>query len=207
MKKIVSILLCVATLFVMVSCGTVKKESVISRDDEKAVEIWGGDSSSSSDTIITRKIQSALPFSDGVAFVSLVEYENDKLCRQYWVAIDTSGKILFELEEKGMETSWRTPYQNGVTVNYESYGDLDDIIYDKNGNAVASPEKNGYDEILAFQENLRYFIVGKTEESFSGDRYLIGVINNHGEFIRPLSDTHPIAQFMKENNLNFFIKK
>lgn len=153
----------------------------------------------------TYAIYEAQDFSDGVAFVRFCKLnEKGYSVTDYWAAIDTAGNVLFNLDEKGLDNVHTVePYKSGVTIVDESINDTEYFkVYDKSGNIVASPELNGYDKILAYQENFEYFIVGKKEESFSGDRYLVGIINNKGEYTKPLSDSHKIAQLINESFLD-----
>lgn len=116
-------------------------------------------------------------FSDGVA---LIEYKNNE--NYVFAAIDTNGKTLFEFENEKMFDSY---FSSGILV-------IDNEIYDKKGRIIASPEKTGYDEIVELYETPKnidgYVIVTKTEESFSGDKYLFGIINNKGDWEIKLSE-------------------
>ena len=128
------------------------------------------------------KIELASSFSDGVAFIRLVDAEENRTR----VAIDTAGNILFDIGEQMLFEMWgNNGYQNGIWV-------YDNQIYDKTGTVIASPEMTGYDRLLT--NSFHGFVLAmKKEESFSGDKYLIGVLNNKGEWHYPLSENHPIA--------------
>ena len=125
-------------------------------------------------------------FSDGVAFVKYMdENENYKTA-----AIDTTGNILFEPDEN-FNLERATGYKNGIMV-------IDNLIYDKTGKIIASPEITGYDELLTGNCN-GYVLARKKEESFSGDKYYIGVLNNKGSWEHSLSVDNPIVkEFEKE---------
>ena len=125
-------------------------------------------------------------FSDGVAFIQYMdENENYKTA-----AIDTTGKILFEPDEN-FNLERATGYKNGIMV-------IDNLIYDKAGKIIASPEITGYDELLTGNCN-GYVLARKKEESFSGDKYYIGVLNNKGTWEHSLSIDNPIVkEFEKE---------
>lgn len=125
-------------------------------------------------------------FSDGVAFIQYMdENENYKT-----VAIDTTGNILFEPDEN-FNLERVTGYKNGIMV-------IDNLIYDKAGKIIASPEITGYDELLTGNCN-GYVLARKKEESFSGDKYYIGVLNNKGTWEHSLSVDNPIVkEFEKE---------
>lgn len=125
-------------------------------------------------------------FSDGVAFIQYMdENENYKTA-----AIDTTGNILFEPDEN-FNLERATGYKNGIMV-------IDNLIYDKAGKIIASPEITGYDELLTGNCN-GYVLAKKKEKSFSGDKYYIGVLNNKGTWEHSLSVDNPIVkEFEKE---------
>lgn len=127
-------------------------------------------------------------FSDGVAFVKYMdENENYKTA-----AIDTTGNILFEPDEN-FDLERATGYKNGIMV-------IDNLIYDKTGKIIASPEITGYDKLIS--KNCNGFVLAmKTEESFSGDKHSLGVLNTKGEWEYPLSAENPIViEFNKEDD-------
>lgn len=74
----------------------------------------------------------ASPFSDGIAFVRYTADGTEKSA-----AINSAGDLLFALPE-GMEAS---RYQNGICV-------VGNLIYDKTGAVIASPETHGYDALM-----------------------------------------------------------
>lgn len=82
----------------------------------------------------TLNLIEASPFSDGVALVRYRDAEGAEKA----AAISTAGDILFHLPE-GMTLDAR--YQNGICV-------VGDVVYDKTGAVIASPEKSGYDTLL-----------------------------------------------------------
>lgn len=131
-------------------------------------------------------ISYATNFSDGVAFIQY-KNENDE---HKSVAIDTTGKVLFELDD-GFSIDKIDGYQNGIMV-------VDNFFYDKTGTVIASPEISGYDELLT-GNCYGYVLARKKEESFSGDKYYLGVLNNKGKWEHPLSSDNPIVkEFEKE---------
>lgn len=87
----------------------------------------------------------AAPFSDGVA---LVRYTDDSGAEQA-AAINTAGDILFALPE-GMPDTAR--YQNGICV-------VGNLIYDKTGTVIASPEISGYDSLMT--DNCGGYVLAK----------------------------------------------
>ena len=123
-------------------------------------------------------IVSGTSFSDGVALIQCKD-SNDKY---FFAAINTKGEKLFEFEDEAIFSS---KFSNGILVAENS-------IYNKKGQVIASPEKTGYDRIADIYEMPKnidgFVIVTKTEESFSGDKYLYGVINKKGEWEVKLSE-------------------
>lgn len=79
-------------------------------------------------------LKEATPFSDGVALVRYTDAEGAEQA----AAINTAGDILFALPE-GMPLDAR--YQNGICV-------VENVIYDKTGAIIASPEKSDYDALI-----------------------------------------------------------
>ena len=149
-------------------------------------------------------IEAGTAFSDGVAFVAL---QKDNVYSI--VAIDKEGKILYTLKDNidgeyySVSLSDIEGYSNGVLV-------IGNNLYDKKGNIIASPSKNGYDEIyisnsLGFANIDGYIIVRKYEESIEGEKYLVGVINNTGNWEIPLSEqgvfTHGNCQISWTNDI------
>lgn len=123
-------------------------------------------------------------FSDGVAFICY----KDELGNYKKAAIDLTGKVLFEISDDVFNSG--TYYKNGIMV-------IDNLVYDKNGEIIASPEISGYDELIS--SNCNGFVLAmKTEESFDGDKHLIGVLNNKGAWEYPLSSENPIARVYDE---------
>lgn len=156
----------------------------------------------------------ASPFSDGVA---LVRYRADDGAEQA-AAINAAGDILFDLPEDVPLDG--EGYKNGIRV-------ANNVIYDKTGAVIASPELSGYD--LLMTGNCGGYVLAKkvvTEElpapapenfvNFASDSTTasapegtttttgfavpiikntlqVGVLNNKGEWVHPLSEEHPIA--------------
>lgn len=81
------------------------------------------------------KMTYATSFSDGVAFVTYLAEDGTT----HNAAINTAGDVLFEMPaEMPMDGEG---YQNGIRV-------VGDVIYDKTGAVIASPEISGYDKLL-----------------------------------------------------------
>ncbi len=81
------------------------------------------------------KMLHATSFSDGVAFVRYLDEEGG----EHNAAINTAGDILFEMpSEMPLEGEG---YKDGIRV-------VGNVIYDKSGAVIASPEKSGYDTLL-----------------------------------------------------------
>ena len=85
----------------------------------------------------------ASSFSDGIAFVRYTADGTEKAA-----AINTAGDVLFDLPE-GMETS---RYKNGICL-------VGDLVYDKSGTVIASPETHGYDSLMT--ENCGGYVLVK----------------------------------------------
>lgn len=155
----------------------------------------------------------ATSFSDGVALVRYLD--NDGVAHD--AAINTAGDVLFELPE-GMP--FEGPgYQDGIRV-------VDNVIYDKTGAVIASPEISGYDQLMTGSHG-GYVLAKKTEEvtadtpaaseatgtatqtvtstttpttteepDLTTTVVSVGVLNAQGEWKHPLSTDHPIAKAM-----------
>ena len=173
------------------------------------------------------------PFSDGVAFVRYRDADGV----EQTAAINTAGDILFAVpEEMSIEGAG---YKNGIRV-------VGDVMYDKTGAVIASPELSGYDVLMT--GNCGGYVLAKkvvtnslpapTQDSTSaatttttttttavaGDTaattdatvtvavatgtgtttgvtvpvltatVTVGVLDNKGEWVEPLSADHPIAK-------------
>lgn len=164
----------------------------------------------------------ASAFSDGVALVRYTTADSTETA----AAINTAGDILFHLpadvpvEGEG--------YQNGIRV-------VNNLIYDKTGAVIASPELSGYDMLMT--GNRGGYVLAKkatpvtqpapapetptvttgatttsttatevTDTTATGApvdvpvtntmTLSVGVLNNKGEWVHPLSTEHPIAVAM-----------
>lgn len=76
-------------------------------------------------------------FSEGVAWIKL----SHPSLKEIWACVDTSGKILFNLQSNTIEPI--TNFGNGVSLL------SDNSIINKRGIIIASPEKSGYDELIS----------------------------------------------------------
>ncbi len=191
--------------------GNINDSNNDNNNDDNNNGANSGDSSQNTATI-TYSLKKASPFSDGVAYVTLVEtrvIDGNTTTEEYQAIIDTDGKILhkFSPEElKGAPLNYELKFYNGVT-----YNEYNNTIYDKSFNVIASPESKGYDTVAPsgwlfgkpYIHDCGYFLVYKTEEAFTGDKCFVGVLDTNGNYTVPLSDTHPIAQIMCENNYTF----
>lgn len=160
-------------------------------------------------------LTAATAFSDGVAFVRYADDEGV----EHAAAINTEGKVLFELPE-GMPFDG-PGYVGGIRV-------VDNVMYDKTGAVIASPELSGYDALLT--GNCGGYVLAKKTEvldvevSESTDstgsssattttapttaptdtepapapetKVSIGVLNSKGKWEHALSADHPIAKAM-----------
>ncbi len=144
-------------------------------------------------------IMQAAPFSEGVALIYIHEEavkDGYKTLKQYTVAVNTAGKIIHTFNVFSYANLMMEPHQNGVALDTKAHS-----LYDTNLEVIASPDKTGYDCILAAVYDRGLFLVAKTEEKFEGDVILVGIINNKGEYVEPLSTDHIIAKTMNENGL------
>lgn len=164
------------------------------------------------------------PFSDGVALVRYIDADGV----EWTAAINTAGAPLFHLPATVPYEG--DGYRNGIRV-------VGDIIYDKSGAVLASPELSGYDSLMT--GNCGGYVLAKkvspitlpapapenttttapattTTAADTADTagtqttaptgvipdlpvtsavsLSIGVLNNKGEWVHPLSTDHPIAQ-------------
>ena len=96
------------------------------------------------------KMTYATSFSDGVAFVTYLA--EDGTTRN--AAINTAGDVLFEMPT---EMPLKGPgYKDGIRV-------VNNIIYDKTGAVIASPELSGYDSLLT--GSCGGYVLAKREEA------------------------------------------
>ncbi len=233
MKKLLSLLLAVLLTLALVACGNtsnpqsnsyVPPEGVIYNTDYNTNENTNP-SSENATTNGNFGIYGARNFSDGVAIIvirKVIEKSNGELDYSGYneVLIDISGNILFSISDLKLDYNnfvyndedIFSQYQNGIAVYQQPKyaairGDyIVKAIYDKKGNVVISAEKNDYDNVLAYSGDHKYFIVDKTEESFNGDSYMVGIIDNNGNYIEQMSSNNALAQMgqkAKEQNLTF----
>lgn len=129
MRKITAAL-CAALMLGLCACG---KEAAPAQDTTATTV-----ATTTADTTAPHKaylnLKEASPFSDGVALVRYTDAEGAEKA----AAINSAGDILFDLPE-GMPLDAR--YKNGICV-------VGDVIYDKTGAVIASPDKSGYDALI-----------------------------------------------------------
>lgn len=132
MRKYTAVLCVLLLLLSLSACG---KEQA---DD---VDTAATTTAATTTTTTEEPIKAALnltytsPFSDGIA---LVRYRDADGAEQA-AAINTAGDVLFHLPEDVPLDG--EGYKNGIRV-------VGDLIYDKSGAVIASPEKSGYDSLL-----------------------------------------------------------
>lgn len=134
-------------------------------------------------------------FSEGVAWIKL----SHPSLKEIWACVDTSGKILFNLQSNTIEPL--TNFGNGVSLL------SDNSIINKRGIIIASPEKSGYDElILTNDEKNDDLYNDKKSYDFYNDGFqkkgltvvkkfdnnqsktLYGIIDNKGKWYLELTD-------------------
>ena len=165
------------------------------------------------------KLTYASPFSDGVAFVRYLDADGAEQA----AAINTAGDILFSVPADVSIDG--VGYKHGIRV-------VGDVIYDKTGAIIASPDVSGYDSLMT--GNCGGYVLAKknmtpaeltapdedTDEAATETTettettttaaetttttqpvdaepvemvLAVGVLNNKGEWVQPLSPDHPIA--------------
>ncbi len=194
------------TMAGILAVGLVACEPALPKNSESFEETGStastGSSSSSEVGEQSLKILSGTQFSDGVAFISVqgkLEFLGESVSLNNAFAIDTEGKILYRCSSQDDYL----PYSNGVTLDKGLFG-AGSFVYDKTGNTILSPTKNGYDFILAAAVDEGLFLVGKQEEAFEGDRVSIGILHIQGEYVTPLSETQTIAAEINARNGTLF---
>lgn len=213
MIKKISLILMIS--IIMTGCSNTQKESKEStfveikneiESDEKKFEnsIKSGTANMSE----YKKINDARNFSDGVAWV-YIDYED---LSSRWVCVEPSGKILFSLDN-GIEPT--SDFSNGIATL------SDNTIIDKSGQIIASPELTGYDEIVIVNKNKGsdtkvvsdnsgsyehneiikdgLVFVKKIEESYNGDKELVGIVNSKGEWALEPSKEFLNISYMNNN--------
>lgn len=213
MKKNLSLLLILATILsVSVSCNTassennktdLQKNEKTSANSKTTTQINSGEIEWTSTPQITSpdtnppismeshldmELVYASDFSDGIAFVRF--FIEDKNANEFYdktYAIDTKGEVMFDVPFEYADQR----YNNGVVI-------VDNTIYNKTGDVVASPEISGYDGLLS-NNTYEYILAYKTEEAFTGDQYYLGVLKNTGEWVVPLTVDHPIIAFFDDS--------
>ena len=200
MKKTLAFILALCLCFGLIACEDITNDFQHSLQDD---ETTFHNNSSSSDNFTGNgndanddenyaseqphnvlNIISGTAFTDGVAFVQFKDEQGTYIT----AAIDLTGKVLFEMNDDFLMEAYG--YENGIMV-------IGDLVYDKKGEIIASPEISGYDELIS--QNCNGFVLAmKKEESFSGDKHHIGVLNNQGAWEYPLSSENPIARAYDE---------
>lgn len=187
MKKLIAICLILALCLSLAACG----------GDETGNKNSSSKKSSASEKKEEIKIYDGAPFSDGVAVVKLSKsYYPDPA--RYGI-IDKKGNIVGEFEDL-MPIVDMHPidihnenyvYRNGVMV-------INDIVYDKTGKVIASPEISGYTRLLTDSRAGGNILAIRVQQAYEGDKIEMGVLNNKGEWIIPLSKEHPFLDKLTE---------
>ena len=140
MRKCVAVLCAAWLLLTLAACG---KEEAPATDTADTAATTTTTTTTEAPIKAPLQLTYAGPFSDGIAFVRYTADGTEKAA-----AINTAGDILFALPE-GMESS---RYQNGICV-------VGDLIYDKSGTVIASPEISGYDTLIS--DNCGGYVLAK----------------------------------------------
>lgn len=186
MKKLFCILLTLIMVLSLAACG----------EDESSGGRNNKDNSSGNTTVQREKVEMITDgafFSDGVAIVA---HRSDKEPETKFSVIDKEGYILGDLEmEQDYNLFHPDPkgYINGVLV----YGNK---VYDKTGKLIASPEKSGYTQLLTDARCDGKILAIKYDENASEKEFCYGLLDNKGNWIEPLSNTHPIAKVVENTD-------
>lgn len=173
MKKAVSIILILATIFSLSACGKKKNSDIVVVKDYKSQP---SDDENNSEKISTLNLKSVSNFKNGYAWVKSSEETS--------FLINAKGEIIYTSEScyKYHDMSNDACFvQEKIGENKYEYK-----IIDKNGQVVASSADGKFDEILASGDNL--FFVHKYEGSIDSSRNLYGTINEKGEFVNNLRE-------------------
>lgn len=194
-NKLMAVLLILCMVCGLCACGKSESGGVKAGDANGQTEpdiLNGGPNVNYADVLDSDlNIQNGTSFSDGVAMIQTWDGVATRT-----IAIDTAGNELFEMKEDINEGSLdRYRFINGMMV-------VGDVIYDKTGKVIASPELSGYDKLLSANCG-GYALAYKKEELFSGDKQYIGVLNNKGEWEYPLSTEHPILKECEKKGETF----
>ncbi|MGN0618977.1 MAG: hypothetical protein ACI4J7_08140 [Ruminiclostridium sp.] len=151
-------------------------------------------------------IEDSTNFSDGVAYIRTLSLKN--------YAIDAKGNILFSLIDG--RHNFPEDFDNGTSVWYnnnltDNNGDTVCYILDKNGNILTSPSKGGYDGFISIIKPTyssaflysshragNYILAYKQEKKFSGDINYFGVMDNYGNWVKPLSSDYKICELIDD---------
>lgn len=131
MRKYAAILCTAALLSGLCSCKKADKPA----DTEPIVTTTTTTATAEEGDKALLNLTYASPFSDGVALVRYTAADGTEQA----AAINTDGDILFELSEDIPPDG--EGYKNGILV-------VGNVIYDKTGAVIASPEMSGYDVLL-----------------------------------------------------------
>ncbi len=130
-------------------------------------------------------ITSAMPFSEGYAFVSTSEKADAFAESRRNICITENGKIAFRLPNE-FDTCY-AGFKNGYALVEIAEAVC---IVDTKGNVVVSPQKNGYTNAIvskqAFEDG--YLPVYLESKDYTGTTYKFGVLNAKGDWIIPLTD-------------------
>ncbi len=186
-KKIVSLFLVAVMLFCFSACGnknnSIETNSISTEpptvDPEKIP--------------LKEQIYKALPFSEGLAFVSLSEQEPINTC------IDKKGNIKFKLTSTTDKCVSGFKDGHALVLTNNEY-----CLIDKKGKVVVSPETHGYTNGFGVLNNETYsdgyFPVYKVTKSFEGDTYEYGVIGSDGKWILELSSKYQLNSYIPQYN-------
>ena len=143
MRKITAILCGTLLLLSLTACGRDVDPADTATADTATAATDGTTTTAETAIKAPLNLTYASSFSDGIAFVRYTADGTEKAA-----AINTAGDVLFDLPE-GMENSH---YKNGICL-------VGDLVYDKSGTVIASPETHGYDSLMT--ENCGGYVLAK----------------------------------------------
>ncbi|MBS7008287.1 hypothetical protein [Anaerostipes sp.] len=163
MKKVLKVFIVVFSLFLLIGCENKKavkkatKQETTTTEEEKKTETY---------------YKEGRNFSENVAWVKPKEDNSN------WQLIDTSGKVLFTLEDNEEPT---TNFKRGIAIVDNKK------VIDKNGNIVSSVEDGEYDKINTNEDTFEgYAFVEKRVSNIEGTNTYHGIIDNDGSWYHKL---------------------
>ena len=181
MKKLFCILLALVMLLCVAACGEEESSGRKNKDKDKDKTSSVQDNREKVETII-----GGTSFAEGIALVA-TGYNSDTQKDKYAI-IDTEGHILSEFEHDRWQygLTYMDRFINGVIVSEYD-------VLDKKGKFVATAEDKGFSRVLSDARTGKILVANDYSSTVS-----FGVLDTKGEWIEPLSSSHPIAEFITD---------